>query len=328
MCYLIRRVSGFYSKLGSADKWSRYAGDEYSGVWCDEASHFGSDLHDLLEMLGSRLRGVDGPKVMFWTLTGNGYNAAWEILEQRQDSDGEPLGLNIEVIRASTLDNPYIDAADKERFKRQYAGTGREEQALHGGFAAAQGLVYSSFSRDTHVIPYSEAVDRVASDWRIYGYDSGWNDPRVLLEIAKTGYGQLIVLDEYHEDSSHVEDAIAWLQQNHKPDGTIYAEHEPSETQKMQRAGFRVEKAEKSLDAEISEVRQRLKPEDDEGRTAGRGYLFPINVRISFGSSSVTRRSTSASHTRTITVPTRSGTPFTPIRPPIAGGAARVSFPI
>lgn len=249
-------------KLGSADKWNRYAGDEYGGVWMDEPSHYGEDLHDLLEMMGSRLRGVEGPKVMFWTLTGNGYNSAYTILEEREGAEGDPLGLNIELVRASTLENPYLDDADKERFKRQYAGTAREEQALHGGFAAAQGLVYSDFSRDTHVIPHGDAISSVSDEWRIYGYDAGWNDPRVLLEIGKTSYDQLVVVDEYREHETHVEDAIAWLTENEKPNGTIYAEHEPSDIEKFREAGWPAEKADKSLDAGISEVRRRLEADD------------------------------------------------------------------
>lgn len=249
-------------KLGSADKWNRYAGDEYGAIWMDEPSHYGEDLHDLLEMMGSRLRGVEGPKVMFWTLTGNGYNAAWEIIEKRRDSDGEPIGLDIDVIRASTLENPYLDPADKDRFERQYGGTGREEQALHGGFAAAQGLVYSAFSRDTHVIPQSEARNRTTDDWRIYGYDAGWNDPRVVLEVGKTASDQLVVLDEFHESESHVEDAIGWI--DNKSAGRIYSEHEPAEIETMERAGLTVEKAEKSLDAGISEVRNRLEVDSED----------------------------------------------------------------
>ena len=126
-------------KLGSADRWNRYAGDEYGAIHLDEPSHYGEDLYDLLEMLGSRLRGVDGPKTMLWTLTGNGQNAAFDILERGVDASGEDLGLNIETVTASTLDNPYLDEADKERFKRQYAGTSREGQALHGGFADGGG---------------------------------------------------------------------------------------------------------------------------------------------------------------------------------------------
>lgn len=264
--------------LGSADKWSRFAGSEFSGVWCDEPSHYGSDLHDLLEMLGSRLRGVEGPKRLFWTLTGNGYNAAQTILEQREDSNGEPIGLDIELIRASTLENPYLDDADRDRFARQYGGTAREEQALHGGFAAAQGLVYSAFQRDIHVLAHREALEMVEDGWRVYGYDAGWSDPRVLLEVGKTAYEQLVVLDEYHESGTHVEDAIVWL--NGKPTGPIFAEHEPSDIQKFRDAGSRAEKADKSLDAGIAEVRRRLEtdgnaPVDtDPGSHREKGFII------------------------------------------------------
>lgn len=259
--------------LGSADKWSRFAGAEFGGAWLDEPSHYGSDLHDLLEMMGSRLRGVAGPKVMFWTLTGAGYNAAYEILAQRQDANGEPIGLNIDVIRASTLDNPYLDEADKERFKRQYVGTGREEQALEGGFAAARGLVYDDFRRDTHVIPHGEARERIDPEWRIFGYDAGWSDPRVLLEIGKTGYGQLVILDEYHQSNSHVDGAIRWLQGHNKPQRTIFAEHEPADIERFRQAGWRTVKAAKSLDAGIAEVQKRLRTEgaDDVAATPGDG---------------------------------------------------------
>lgn len=244
--------------LGSADKYSRYAGAEFGAVWMDEPGHYGDVLHDLTGMITTRLRGVDGPKVQLWTLTGEGYNAAWEILEKRQDGDGDPIGLDVDVVRASVLDNPYLTDGDKERFKRKYEGTAKEQQALHGGFAAASGLVYSNFSRETHVIEPAEARRRVDGDWRIYGYDAGWNDPRVLLELGKTAYDQLVVLDEFHESGSHVEDAIQWLDEHDKPDGPIYAEHVPAELEKFERAGWRTVKAEKDIDAGLSEVRRRL----------------------------------------------------------------------
>lgn len=247
--------------LGGADRWDRYAGAEFGAVWMDEPSHYGDDLYDLLEMIGGRLRGVDGPKTMCWTLTGNGYNAAWEILEKRQDVNGDPIGLNIKLVRASTLENPYLDDSEKERFKRQYADTGREEQALHGEFEAAQGLVYDNFQRDRHVIPHSEASDRVEDDWRIYGYDAGWNNPRVLLEIGKTSYDQLVVLDEFYERESHIKDAIEWLTSNDKPEGPIYAEHEPEDIEKFTRIGYQATQAEKSLDPGIEEVHKRLQPD-------------------------------------------------------------------
>lgn len=243
--------------LGAADSWSRYAGDEFGAIWLDEPSHYECDLHDLLEMLGSRLRGVAGPQVQCWTLTGNGYNDAWEILAQRQDKTGDPIGLDIELVRASTLDNPYLDAGTRERFERQYGDTDREAQALAGGFAAAQGLVYDGFSRETHVIPAATARERVGDSWRVYGYDAGWKDPRVVLEIGKTPLDQLVVCDEFYATESHIEDAIAWLKAD-KPKGTIYCDHEPTHIEKLGRAGFGAEAATKDLDEGIAEVRKRL----------------------------------------------------------------------
>jgi hypothetical protein len=262
--------------LGSADRYNRYAGAEFGAVWMDEPSHYGEDLHELTGMITTRLRGVNGPKTQLWTLTGEGYNAAWEILEKRQNADGEPIGLDIEVVTASVLENPYLTEGDKDRFRRKYEGTAKEEQALHGGFAAATGLVYSDFSRETHVIPAREAWNRADEDWRIYGYDAGWKDPRVLVEIGKTAYDQFVVLDEFVESGTHVEDAIRWLSENDKPNGVIYAEHEPADIQKFNQAGSRARKAEKSLDAGISEVRKRLK--DD-------GNVSPEAVKDSGGGS-------------------------------------------
>jgi len=249
--------------LGSADKYSRYAGAEFGAVWMDEPSHYGSVLHELTGMITTRLRGVDGPKTQLWTLTGEGYNAAWEILEKRQDADGEPIGLDIDVVTASVLDNPYLTDGDKERFKRKYEGTAKEQQALHGGFAAATGLVYDRFRRDTHVVEHDTALNLVddTDEWRMYGYDAGWNDPRVLLEIGKTSYDQLVILDEFVESGTHVEDAITWLEHHDKPKGPIFAEHEPADIEKFKKAGYPATKAEKSIDAGISEVRNRLRPE-------------------------------------------------------------------
>jgi len=56
--------------LGSADKYSRYAGAEFGAVWMDEPSHYGDVLHELTGMITTRLRGVDGPKTQLWTADG------------------------------------------------------------------------------------------------------------------------------------------------------------------------------------------------------------------------------------------------------------------
>lgn len=250
-------VNGSTIILGSADIHSRYAGVEFGGIWMDEPSHYGN-LHELMDMMTTRLRGVDGPHQILWTLTGAGYNDAFEILERRQNADGDPIGLDIEVTRASVLDNPYLADGRKETFKNKFANTSKADQALYGGFAAATGLVYSKFAREEHVIPATAVRARVHDDWRAYGYDAGWNHPRVLVEIGRTPHDQLVVLDEFYRRESHVEDAIEWLRDGDKPEGVIFADHEPAEINRFRQSGWPVERAEKSVDVGISEVRRRL----------------------------------------------------------------------
>lgn len=257
-------TNGAVIRLGSADVWNRYAGSEFNFIWCDEVAHYEhTDLYDLNRMLLSRQRTEQGPNVTLWTSTGNGYNQFYEFVEVQETPDGDALPTRLTNIVADSRDNPFLN--EKEKLTRQFKGTGAEEQGLAGGFAAAEGLVYSQFSRTHHVIPESEASHRISGDWRIYGYDHGWDDPRVIVEIGKTSYDQYLVLDHYYRSEESVEDAITWLTENDKPTETIYAEHEPEHIEKFKRAGYPAESANKDLDEGIPTVRETLE-RDASGR--------------------------------------------------------------
>jgi hypothetical protein len=86
----------------------------------------------------------------------------------------------------------------------------------------------------------------------------------VLVEIGATDYDQLVVLDEFYQSESYPEDAIAWLEQDDKPEGRIFCEHEPGDIRKFRRAGFVAIEAEKSIDPGIAEVRRRLERDDND----------------------------------------------------------------
>ena len=268
-------VNGSVARLGSADTWNRYAGSEFNAIWCDEVSHYGTtSLYDLHEMLVSRQRTDQGPNVTLWTSTGNGYDEYYDITEREVDENEEPLSWadRMEVITGSSLDNPFLN--EKEKMAAQFEGTEREDQALHGGFSAATGLVYSSFSRQTHVVERNEV--EVRDEWRIYGYDYGFKDPRVLLEIGKTPVDQYVVLDSYYEEQKPVEDLVGefngrklvregWVQQEDKQPGPVFCDHDPEHIQKFARADFKPQAANKDIDEGIEEVRGYLET-DEEGR--------------------------------------------------------------
>jgi len=261
-------VTGHVARLGSADKWNRYAGGEFNRIWCDEVAHYeNTDLYKLHEMLITRQRTDQGPNTTLWTSTGNGFNQFYDITERQVSQDDEPLSWaeDMRVITASTEHNELLPEDGLEKIKAQFEGTAREEQGLHGGFAAAEGLVYSQFSRDRHVVPddrVGELVSEAAEP--IYGYDAGWDHPRVFLELYPTHYDQWVATDCYYwteKAFDHLcdpDEGAGWIYEQGKPRTEAYCEHEPEHIQKLSRAGFRALQAEKDLDTGIPFVRGLL----------------------------------------------------------------------
>lgn len=266
-------ITGHTVFLGGADKWSRFAGAEFARIWCDEVAHYdNTDLYRLHEMLVTRQRTEVGPNTTLWTSTGNGYNQFYDITERQVDGDDEPLRWRdrMTVIEASTEDNPFLPDGALEKIKAQFRGTEREQQGLHGGFAAAEGLVYESFGRQTHVVDTpGDYIDDTAMP--IYGYDAGWDHPRVLIQWRPTHHDQWIATALYYETGKEFEhlcdpsDGSGWVYDNDLERGPLYCEHEPEHIQKFRRAGFNAVEAEKSLDEGIPHVRGLLdtKGEDD-----------------------------------------------------------------
>jgi len=268
-------ITGHKVRLGGADKWNRFAGGEFNRIWCDEVGHYETtDLYKLHEMLVTRQRTEVGPNTTLWTSTGNGFNQFYDITERQVDRDDEPLPWSdrLHVVQASTEQNPFLPDEGLEKIRQQFAGTEREEQGLHGGFAAAEGLVYNQFSRQTHVKSQTWIDAHVDTEaMPTYGYDAGWGHPRVLVQFRPTHHDQWAATRLYYETETAFEDLCdpsdgsGWVYDRDLDRGHLYAEHEPEHIQKFRRAGFDAVKAEKSLDEGIPHVRGRLDT-DDAGR--------------------------------------------------------------
>jgi len=269
-------VTGHTTFLGGADKWSRFAGAEFCRIWCDEVAHYPptTDLYRLHEMLVTRQRTEVGPNTTLWTSTGNGFNQFYDITERQVDRDDEelPWADRLHVVQASTENNPFLPDDGLEKIRQQFAGTEREEQGLHGGFAAAEGLVYDRFSRQTHVKSRTWIDTHVDGEaMPVYGYDAGWDHPRVLVQWRPTHYDQWAATKLYYEtgrEFQHLcdpDDGTGWVYEEDLERGRLYGEHEPEHLQKFRRAGFDAVNAEKSLDEGIPHVRGLLQT-DDAGR--------------------------------------------------------------
>jgi len=82
----------------------------------------------------------------------------------------------------------------------------------------------------------------------MYGYDAGWDDPRVLVDIRKTHGDQYVVWDHFYESESQLPEVVdpddvlegrgPWLEG--RPRGGVYCEHErPTSSSSERLAGRR-----------------------------------------------------------------------------------------
>ena len=245
--------------LGSADKADRYEGGSFDLAWCDEPGLY-QDPHGVLDTLMERVDNI------LWTSTGKTGDYR-EIVEEQVDKDGNARGIDIEMTRANSLANPFLDKDTKQRLRRAYQGRKNYEMAIQGGFGSVEGRVYPGFTREKHV----ETVDLRGEDveaWH-YGYDAGWKDPRVVVETCLLGSGTLVVTDLFYESETHVEDAADWIQGKRRTSGgrkSLWCEHVPGEIDKLRDLlgrDFKVEKADKDLDSGIAGVRRRLDTDED-----------------------------------------------------------------
>jgi len=235
-------------------------GDEYSGVWMDEVAFY-NNLYQVTDMVMSRLSADQGPLSVIWTTTtnpNNPFNEYYDIAEENvHPVEDIEIPWRINTIMANTLNNPFLSEEVIEQIKETQAH--QEDQAIKGGFATIDGQVYPHFSDDHIVSTDSKYYSELYPDFRLYAYDSGWDDPRVVLEIGLTTQGSLVVLDEFYNSESTVEEAIEWL--SGKPGGVLVSESEPEHKHKFRKQldNLRIVQADKSIDRGIEQVSEHLK---------------------------------------------------------------------
>ena len=182
----------------SADKPDRLRGPNISWAWIDEAALCPDKTW---EVVIGRLRekGHAGP--VWVTTTPKGRN--W--LYQR-------LGL-IQVFRAKTWDNPYLDREFVESLKAAYSGK-FALQELEGEFVSFEGLVYDEFSPDIHLVKSGSRYKKFPR-W-IGGIDAGYTNPAVLLTAGVDSDGRLWVIEEIYRRRLQQDDFVAQVVKTQK----------------------------------------------------------------------------------------------------------------
>lgn len=167
-------------------------------------------------------------------------------------------------------DNPRLwDGNDWTKEGQEYLSalgelTGhRRARFLEGRWAAAEGLVYSAFSEDVHVV---SELPPGSKDWpRVRSIDFGYTNPFVCLWAAVDPDGRLWVYRELYKTQATIPDLARDI--NRLSEGESYlwtvSDHDAGERALLDKAGIVTKPARKAVGLGIQAVEQRFRVQGD-----------------------------------------------------------------
>ena len=274
----------FFRPLENEHMVNRLRGYTVNWVWVDEAAYIS---YYAIEVLNGRMRqGTD--QQMAITGTPKGMNWVYEQFEEprqriphlerklskRELSPVEKDQIKAEirdlderrkqwkaVMSVTSSDNPFLPTEYIESIKAQYTGE-YYAQEIEGQFVKFQGLIYKEFNRHKHVLPLAAIKtikDEVGFREFIFGYDAGFNNPRVIVKVAKTNDDRFIVTNEWYRVETLVKDAIAELSDLGAADWILWGDPSAkTELEEIRGAGFTARPADNAVIAGIQYKKQLL----------------------------------------------------------------------
>jgi PBSX family phage terminase large subunit len=244
---LTNGAEALFRPLETANQIDRLRGLTINWFWMDEAAYCPGYA---FKILCARLRqGKDRAGAI--TTTPAGFN--W-VHKKFADNPSEQYQA---VMGVTSYDNPFLPDGYVEDLKREYSAE-YLRQEVFGEFVKFQGLVYSEFKETEHCISRAD-IDRLDFKDFIYGYDSGFRNPRVLLKIGITTDERYVIVDEFYRREARLSDSISAFK-NMGTGGVIYADPSAKgEIEELKKAGFRAEAGNNDVEAGVQKVKQLLK---------------------------------------------------------------------
>lgn len=175
----------------TAEHPDRLRGASLDYIWMDEAAYMDKETYRIL--LG---RILDSQGTIFMTTTPKGMNWVYEEVYKKAGIDPR-----IAAIQKRTSTNIYLSPEDIEHLRGQY-NVQFAKQELGAEFVAFDGLVYSNFDFNRHVI---EPITNIPEGAEIVvGIDAGFKDPFVFL-FCMLWKGRFYVIDEYYANMRTIE---------------------------------------------------------------------------------------------------------------------------
>jgi len=164
----------------SADDPEKLRGPNLHWAWIDEG---GLTHKDTWRILIGRLR-ADGKFGKCWTTSTPKGKQNWLYAEAK----------NMEIFKATTLDNPYTSEEWKQSLLDTYTGEFLQQE-IYGDFVSFEGLVYPMFDSSKHV----KRVDTTHWDLNGLGIDDGYTNPAVILKVFENYDGDYHVKAEWYQ---------------------------------------------------------------------------------------------------------------------------------
>lgn len=156
--------------------------------------------------------------------------------------------------RSPTVENPYVDPNDVERFSRLLPEeTFRQE--FQADFVAMSGLVYKEFDPTIHIADLE--FDPELPTYR--SIDFGFRNPFVCLDIQVDRNGRVYVVDEYYRQEESILDHIAYLKESKRHYLAYFCDPSgATEIELLRRAGLPVKTKPSEIRAGIEMIREAL----------------------------------------------------------------------
>jgi len=246
-------VRGAKVLLRSADAPERLRGVNLNWAYLDEAALM---RQEVWKIIIGRLR-IGEPSAWI-TTTPAGFNWVYHYWVERGDEQ-------YRIIHASTRENRYLPPEYLRDLEANYTAE-FAKQEIEGDFVAFEGLVYSEFLRNIHMIrPF-----KIPDHWqRVRAIDYGYTNPFVCLWGALDEDKRLYIFDEHYRSKALIREHAAIIKaRNGKASWTV-SDWDAQDNAEMQAEGIQTRNAQKDVMVGIQKVKARLATAKD-----GRPRLF------------------------------------------------------
>ena len=244
----VLEYSGARIYMRSGDRPDRLRGPNLNWAYLDEAALM---REVVWKIIIGRLRIGRNPGAWI-TTTPAGFNWVYEYWVERALK-------KYTITHSTTRENIHLPAEYIEDLENTYTGE-FAKQEIEGDFVAFEGLVYSEFSRNIHVIDNFD----IPEHWmRVRGIDHGYTNPFVCLWGAIDEDGRLYIYDEYYKKKTLVRDHAETIKLRPNKAAWTVADHAAEANAQLNAAGINTSNAQKAVLDGIQRVTSRLKVQED-----------------------------------------------------------------